>query len=142
MDTNGDLHTGNSAEPWIEFLDDEIVNADPDTPEHDLPKIFRQALLSENESSPSETAKQIDTYYQETYLPSDPLLRFQDDKGMSGFLNSIYDLVFELATVIPYHHHLQNVLVEFIAALRKLPPKQCKIWDVRGLFHRETNYSY
>ncbi|KAI0384667.1 hypothetical protein F5Y04DRAFT_247527 [Hypomontagnella monticulosa] len=124
-DSCADSHS----QPWVEFLDNIAENYGPSNPQKDVLDILRQTLFSSEEPSPIAAAQQIDTYYQETYLLCDPLMRFQEDKGMGGFLHCLYESVFDLVLRIPYNHTSQDILVEFIAELRRLPPKQLKIWN-------------
>jgi hypothetical protein len=57
-------------------------------------------------------------------------MRFEDDKGMGGFLDRLYDLIYDLARLIPFNNSLQDVLIQLIMELRNLPPKPFKIWNV------------
>lgn len=120
-----------AATPWIQCLD-EILQENPDSSEARISKILRQMLSSslQDDFTPAEAARQIDDYYQNNYLPSDPLMKFQDDKGMGGFLSGLYEMVFDLARAIPHDDELQNCLVQFLIELTKLPTKEVKIWGV------------
>ncbi|KAI2616247.1 hypothetical protein GGR54DRAFT_641672 [Hypoxylon sp. NC1633] len=97
---------------------------------HQLSKIIKHILRSGKESSPAETVLKIDSCYEETYSPSDPLLRFQDDRALVYYLYYLYVLIFEVVLSIPHNHDLQDVLVEVLVELRKLPPKHVEIWNV------------
>ncbi|EFQ35691.1 hypothetical protein CGRA01v4_06066 [Colletotrichum graminicola] len=94
--------------PWIQFLDRE---------------------------SATEAAQQVDEYYHNSYLPSDPFSKFQADKGTAGFLNTLYELVFDLARVVPYDHDLQQLLVHFLVELVKLPTREVTIWNEKCLVY-------
>ena len=115
------LDDGNDSEfPWIE----------PGEPlEKDLALILG-GLRSANAAA-AEVACQIQDYYRNTYLLSDSLMKLEDDKGLGGFLYRLFELIFALARHIPYNHRLQDVLVQFIIRLRKLPPKEVETWNVR-----------
>lgn len=130
MEINRDTRAADSDQPWVVFLDGEI--ADP-TSDQELAQVLKRAFLSDEESAPAQAAQQIDALYEKEFLPSDPLMRFQDDKGMAGFLNNLYWFVTELALVIPYNHSGQDILVNILVELRKLPTKQFKIWNVCAL---------
>ena len=133
METTGNLYKGRNdgTQRWMEYLDGEMATTEADPVTHCLAQIIRDTLLSTDESRAAGAAHRIDAYYQDEYLPSDPFLKFSDDKGMAGFLNSLYGLVFDVARLIPYRDALQDTLIQVIVELRKLPPKPCKIWDVR-----------
>ena len=62
-------------------------------------------------------------------------MRFYDDKGMESFLWALYQVIFDLARLIPYNDLKQTALVQLILELRKLPPKQFKIWKVQSPHH-------
>ncbi|KAI1480612.1 hypothetical protein K445DRAFT_318632 [Daldinia sp. EC12] len=137
MGTVRDLRAGRSNQPWIDFLDNEIATADPQTTRHAIAKIFRRSLFSTRGCLPSDAALQLDTYYQETYLPSNPELKDQDDKGMVAFLAGLYGLVVDLMFYIPYHHGLQYTLIDFLYELRHLPPKEIKFEGETCLIYEE-----
>ena len=130
MVMNRDLRAARSGHPWVEFLDNEIASSDSQTVRSGLLKIFRRTIFAARPSLPSDTAQQIDTYYQETYLVANPALKDQDDKGMTEFLTRLYGVVFDLVLVIPYHHGLQYSLIDFLFELRHLPERQVKIGNV------------
>lgn len=130
MEKNTDSRTDSPSPPWIEFLDNVAEYYDPSNPQPNVLTILRQSLFSSKDPSATIAAQQVDTYYQERYLSLDPLMPYQEDKGMGSFLHCLYESVFDLALRIPYNDDSQDVLVEFIAELRKLPPKQLKIWGV------------
>jgi hypothetical protein len=61
-------------------------------------------------------------------------MRFQDDQGIGGFLNTFYKVVFTLARLIPYNDSSkQEKLIRLILELRKSPPRSFKIWQVRKM---------
>ena len=120
-----------SQEPWFAYLEEEIVSCGEGTFECDLDNIMKDFLISKCDPAAPETALRIVTYYWENYLPSDPLMKFEDDKGIAGFLNHLYELVFAMARLIPYNDSRQDMLVQLILELRKLPAKPFKIWNVR-----------
>jgi hypothetical protein len=119
---------------WVAYLDEEIAFNDEDTLDHYLATIIKDLLLVNNYTAVADVARQIDAYYSGEFLRSDPLLKFQDDKGMEIFLSILYRLVFDLAELISYKDSRQDTLVELILELRKLPPKQLKIWKVCCVF--------
>ncbi|KAK1969656.1 hypothetical protein LY78DRAFT_653834 [Colletotrichum sublineola] len=123
------------ATPWIQFLDRELSQSTPENVENGLCQIFRHLFTSPNASAATEAAQQVDGYYRDVYLPSDPFLKFLDDKGTAGFLNTLYELVFDLARVVPYDHELQQLLVQFLIELVKLPTREVKIWDRKCLVY-------
>ncbi|KAI1471939.1 uncharacterized protein F4812DRAFT_416084 [Daldinia caldariorum] len=116
-----------SNQPWIEFLDNEIANGDPQTPRHAMAKIFRRSLFSARGCLPSDAALQLDSYYHDTYLPAHPDLKDEDDKGMVAFLSGLYGVVVDLMFLIPYHHGLQYTVIDLLYELRNLPPKEIKV---------------
>ncbi|KAI0854027.1 hypothetical protein F5Y00DRAFT_224325 [Daldinia vernicosa] len=127
MGTIRDLRAGRSNQPWVDFLDNEIATTDSQTARHAIVKIFRRSLFSARGCLPSDAALQIDTYYEETYLASNPALKDQDDKGMIEFLTGLYGVVSDLVLIIPYHHGLQYAIIDLLFELRHLPSRQIKI---------------
>lgn len=75
-----------------------------------------------------EAARRIDADYQDVFLPSDPLLRGQDDKGMAGYLYRLYDLVLSVARLLDCDDVRQDALVQLLGELRELPPRAFRIW--------------
>ena len=65
-------------------------------------------------------------------------MRLQDDKGMGGYLNSLYEMVFDLARAIPYNHDLQKQLLQFLHELTQLPTRNVKIWNVGDVSRGNT----
>ncbi|WYZ36950.1 hypothetical protein EsH8_II_000456 [Colletotrichum jinshuiense] len=136
--TNTTDHTAESiapVAPWIQHLDEELSQSQPDVLGNGLCLILRRLVLSTNDSAATDAAQQVDEYYCDHYLPSDPLLKLEDDKGMEAFLNTLYGLVFELACLVPYNHDLQQLLVNFVIELVKLPAKKVKIWNEECLVY-------
>jgi hypothetical protein len=116
---------------WVAYLDEEIADCEEDTPDYGLATIFKDMLLTSDHRVVADVARRIDAYYAVEFWPFlDPLAKFTEDKGMAGYLNAVYSLVFDLARLIPYKDSRQDMLVELILELRKLPPKPFKIWGV------------
>ncbi|KAI9772821.1 MAG: hypothetical protein M1840_008703 [Geoglossum simile] len=137
METTGNLYQGRDSgtQPWTGYLDGEMPATEADSVAHCLVQIIRDTSLSTDESRAAGAARRIDTYYRDEYLSSDPLLKFSDNKGMASFLNSLYELVFDVARLIPYRDAEQDNLIRVIVELRKLPPKAYKIWDEDALVY-------
>ncbi|KAI0131105.1 hypothetical protein F4814DRAFT_404825 [Daldinia grandis] len=127
MGTIRDLRADRPSQPWVDFLDNEIATTDSQTARHAIVKIFRRSLFLARGCLPSDAALQIDTYYEEIYLASNPALKDQDDKGMVEFLTGLYGVVSDLVLIIPYHHGLQYAIIDLLFELRNLPPRQIKI---------------
>lgn len=121
--------------PWIAYLDKEASYWGEGMCESVLAIMLKDLLLSDSDSTAADTARLIDNYYEQEFLPSDPLMKFLDDKGIGGFLTTFYELVFNLARLIPYNNSNQEKLVQLILELRKLPPRQLKIWEVCKAFY-------
>ncbi|KAH8589746.1 hypothetical protein B0O99DRAFT_676542 [Bisporella sp. PMI_857] len=115
--------------PWLLFLEEEI-NASEGPVARDIGAILRSFLLSPSESTAMDTARLVNASYWEKLLLSDPLIRFQDDKGMGGFLNCLWELVFDIARRVSYNDPTQDYFIQFILELRKPLPKHFKIWEV------------
>ncbi|KAJ9155244.1 hypothetical protein NKR23_g2103 [Pleurostoma richardsiae] len=81
--------------PWIAFLDRTAEQSSPRGLDEGFCEIFRRLLLSADVSATAEAALQVDEFYRDTYLPSDPLMRFEDDKGMAEFLATLWESVFD-----------------------------------------------
>jgi len=127
---NNSISTSTSKLSWLLFLEEEINASEEGLVVRDMGTVLRSFLLSPSETTAADTARLINASYWEKLLPSDPLMRFKDDKGMGGFLNCLWELVFDIAKRISYNDPTQDYLIQFILELRKLPPKQFKIWDV------------
>ena len=144
MEEMSQPHEGNvnSEQPWIAFLDAQVAASDLYPVEYSLFKLLRSVLLSTDQAAIAEAAQHIDSYYHDEYLPYDPLMRFEDDKGVGGFLNSLYELIYDLARLIPFNNSQQDVLIQLIVELRNLPPKPFKIWNVCLSMPLAENYTY
>lgn len=119
-----------SNEPWTAQFDKELNDWTAEGVENAFAVVLKDFLLSDGDPTAAETAHEIDDLYTQEYLPSDPLLKFSDDQGMEGFLGDFYQIFFTLARLIPYDNSKQDRLIQVILELRKLPPKQFKIWKV------------
>ena len=99
-----------------------------------LPSIFLHLLAAWTEgnhaAAAEEAARRIHADYCDVYLPSDPLMKGLDDKGMAGFLSRLYELVFSQVRLVGYDDARQDALVETLLELRKLPPQSLRIWGV------------
>lgn len=119
---------GTEQSEWLTYLDDEIAS-DESGIAGDMAREIRTLLLPDGDTAVRDTALRIDALY-DKHLTSDPLLKSHEDKGMEGFLGSLYVLIFELALFLPYKDDTQDTLVQLLLELRKLPPKTFKIWGV------------
>ncbi|KAF2493455.1 hypothetical protein BU16DRAFT_619781 [Lophium mytilinum] len=90
---------------------------------------FDEFLLSDSDCAAADASRKSSAYYDKEYLPSDPLLKYQDDLGMAGFLNGFYEVVLRLVQLIPYKSSKQNSIIELLSELRQLSPKEVKIWE-------------
>ncbi|RYP66230.1 hypothetical protein DL769_006074 [Monosporascus sp. CRB-8-3] len=134
MSSNESTSQSTTKEPWLAFIDNEFdIEGDPTRV--DLLTILRDALLSVDEAAAKDAAHRIDSYYSDTFFSSDPLVKFEEDKGMASFLNTLWDAVFDLAELLPFDDPKQDRLVEVILELRKLPPKSFKIWQSNCLVY-------
>ena len=116
---------------WIAYIEEEIAEEDDDLFTF-LANSIKDLLLSKSETAARDTAVAIDTYYEEEYFASDSLLRFEEDKGMTGFLLDLWEIVFPLAKVVSYKDDAQIKLVNLILELQKLPTRTHKIYKVCG----------
>ena len=125
---------GIDQEPWIVVFDEERNLSDESTHEAALGNIVKDFLLSDDKDAMApNTAQRIQNYYDQEYLLTDPLLKFEDDQGMGEFLSVFYNIILLLARLIPYDNPTQQKLLLLVLELRKLPPKSFKIWQVRQL---------
>ncbi|ROV90384.1 hypothetical protein VPNG_10017 [Cytospora leucostoma] len=122
-------------ELWRHELTREILE-DADEVESHVPSILLHLLATYPGDDPEaareaarEAAFRIDGDYRDVYLPSDPLLQGQDDKGMAGFLDRLYDLMLRIARLVKYDDIRQHALIQCLGELRKLPPKAFRIWN-------------
>lgn len=128
--------TANTTEkkPWLTQFDDEISEKGEGSCEFFFAEILKDFLiLPEGDSTTlaANTAREIVDFQEKYFLPSDPLMRFQDDQGWGVFLWAFYETVFTLARLIPYHDNCKHdKLVRLMLELRKLPPRTISIWQV------------
>jgi len=128
---NGEASSQTTNLPWLLWLDEEIKGAIEEDYTNGLCVALKDFLLSTSDTAAADTALRVDALYKETLLDGDPLLKFQDDKGISGFLNTLWEIFFEVAKRVPYSDSEQHKLLQFINELRKLSPKPFNIWKVR-----------
>lgn len=122
-------------EPWRGELAREIAEDAADGDASQVPSILLDLLTAfpcDGPEAAREAARRIDADYRDVYLPSDPLLKGQDDKGMAPFLSYLYELVQSVATFIDWDDARQDALVQLVGELRKLPPRAVRIYDVSG----------
>jgi hypothetical protein len=122
--------SSSTREPWIVYHDEDIEESGEEPSEDDLAEIMKRLLLSTSENAAAEAARGFDQYYSQHFLPSDPLMKFSDDKGMETYLWGLYQLIFDMGRLISYKDTKQTNLVQLLVELRKLPPKTFKIWGV------------
>ena len=126
---------GNTAmeQPWISYLNDITAGREAisrDRTSKSLAKILLDTLLSTAESRAADGAHRIDSCFRDD-AASNPLLGILEGKGMNPCLHELYTLVFDTACLIPYLDPIQDILVQLIVELHKLPPKPRTISDVR-----------
>jgi hypothetical protein len=114
---------------WIAKVDEELIDSDG-TCEAVLAEIIKDFLFSDGRSTASNTARRINSFYQNDYLLWDPLMRYEEDKGMVEFLTGFYEVICIFARLVPYNSPFQEQLVRLNLELRKLPPTKVKIWEV------------
>ncbi|RYP12531.1 hypothetical protein DL765_007267 [Monosporascus sp. GIB2] len=125
MSSDGSSSQSTTKKPWLAFIDNEF-DIEGYSTRVELLIILRDTLLSIDEAAAKDGAHRIDSYYSDTFLSFDPLVKFAEDKGMAGFLNELWDAVFDLAELLPFDDPKQDRLVAVILELRKLPPKSFK----------------
>lgn len=99
-----------------------------------LPSIFLDLFTTyrdeDCQTATHNVTRRINAEYWDVYLPSDSLIKSQEDKGMAEFLSRLNNLVFGLALLIGYDDPRQDALLQVLVELRKLPPKPFKVWRV------------
>lgn len=129
----GHVDDATATEPWREELTREISEDAAGGVASQVSSILLDLLTTFPEHGPEaarEAARRIDADYGDAYLPSDPLLKGADDRGMTMFLERLYGLILSVVTFIDCDDARQDALVQLVAELRKLPPKAFKIMDV------------
>jgi hypothetical protein len=87
--TTSEAGSATEKEPWLTQFDNEITDLGEGTSEYVLATMLKDFLLLSNSDSTNiaaDTARRIDNFQQQEYLPSDTLMRFQDDQGIGGFV--------------------------------------------------------
>ena len=131
MNTSLTMSNGANADNgWITLFDEETSDWGEGTCEHALSVMLKDYLVSDGDSIAVDTARRLHGFYEQDYLISDPLMKFEVDQGMGGFLSSFYEIIFTLARLIPYNCSEQDKLVRLLLELRQLPPRQFKLWKV------------
>ncbi|KAH0555662.1 hypothetical protein GP486_006395 [Trichoglossum hirsutum] len=92
--------------------------------EHSIALLLHNYLLSD--VILEATANKIDDAC-EKFFQYDPLLKFEDDKGMGSFFSGFYNVLFTLAKHIPYGSERQNDLAKVLSELRMLPLRAVRI---------------
>lgn len=113
----------------IAYLDTEISEAYEGDEIYELAKILRR-FIAKDGVTPQEAAQQIDSYYEDDLLPSQPILQREKARGMVNLLGALDDLICDLGSVLHYDDVRQDDLIQLILELRKLPPRQVVIGNV------------
>lgn len=121
--------TSISRDAGLAYLDEEISESYEGAGTYELAKILKR-LLAENDITPQEAAHQIDAFYEDDFLPSQPTFQKEKAKGMINFLGVLDELICGLGRVLHYNDARQDALIQLILELRKLPPRQVEIWEV------------
>ena len=116
--------------PWIAKLNKYVDDMEDVDCEQMFAVILKDYLLCNGAIEVADTARQIDSSYEERVLPPNPLMKFEDDEGMGGFLTAFWNAIFEIARIIPFDNSHQDQLVQVITELRKLPVKEFNIYHV------------
>lgn len=124
--------TSDNKSSWLTWIGDEIAQCAKHDEDDHIPRILKDLLL--DKIDPGQAAQKLDDYYWNTYLPSDPLMKYTEDKGAPTYLTSVYEYICDTARQLPYNDCLQDKMVQVIVELRKLPPKPFKIWGVSVSF--------
>lgn len=114
-------------ESWESKLKKDIADYE-DVFEHGLALTIEQFLCSE--ITAVDAVKKIDEVYEEL-SQADPLMKYEDDKGMAGFLWGFYDVVINFASLVPHDNECQDRLIQLLQELMRQPTKKAKIWKVR-----------
>lgn len=85
--------------------------------------IFRDFLVSGSATAAREAAELIDKAFADGWLPQKSMLQHGDDGGLADFVHLVYNLVFELASLLPYDTPEHERLFELLMELRRLPPR-------------------
>ncbi|RAO74256.1 uncharacterized protein BHQ10_010268 [Talaromyces amestolkiae] len=112
----------------IAYLEEEISEAYEGDETYELAYILKR-LIAEDGITPQGAAQQIDSYYEDDLLPSQPILQKEKAKGMINLLGALDDLICGLGSVLHYNDVRQDALIQLILELRKLPPRQVVIGD-------------
>lgn len=134
--TDNPRNTPAENEGWLAYLDEEIKNIDADSPvRNDLQSILKKLFLSDcGTQNVADAARQIDSYYCNSYLNLYPVEKFNEGK-IEHYLSTLYESIFALARSIGYEASRHDILIQLIQELRKLPVKPCMIWGVSSTSH-------
>ena len=127
-----------SQDAGIAYLDEQISESYEGAETYELANILKH-LLAENGITPQETAQQIDSFYEDEFLPSQPIFQKEKAKGMITLLGALDELLCNLGRVLRYDDVRQDALIQVILELRKLPTRQVEIWGVSKTTSRRVS---
>ncbi|KAK2758637.1 hypothetical protein FQN54_003327 [Arachnomyces sp. PD_36] len=117
-------------EKVLAFIDKQIEICNDESPSvsHIL-KILKKLLVSDCSTADIvNAANEIESYRSEEFPRKFPLLvKFEKDKGMEYFLESLYSSIFDVAGALKHDDPRHDAMVQVICELHKLPPKSFKI---------------
>ncbi|PCG90858.1 Protein of unknown function DUF3632 [Penicillium occitanis (nom. inval.)] len=116
-----------SRDAGIAYLDEQISESYEGDETYELANILKH-LLAENGITPQETAQQIDSFYEDKFVPSQPIFQKEKSIGMINLLGALDELLCNLGRVLRYDDVRQDALIQVILELRKLPTRQVEIW--------------
>lgn len=93
-------------------------------------EIFQDLLVSDSATAARDAAKLIDKAFADGWLPQKSMLQHAGDGGLADFVHLVYNLIFELAPLLPYDAPEHERLFELLMELRRLPPRTFKLSEV------------
>lgn len=121
-------------EPWTIQLDVELSRWGEGTCQDLFALILKDFLLFQIATPPVvDTARRVDDFYEQEYLPADPLIQVKDDRGMGWIPQQLFTKLSSLSQGSSRTYNSsedQGKLVRLLLTLRGLPARQFKIWNV------------
>lgn len=129
-----------TTEPWREYIDEEIDYDKEAGDPMQMPLILRDMISSfpeDGQAAAEAAARRINADYWENYLPSDPLLKGRDDKGVEDFLGRLCHLSFHMGRLLRYDDTRQDAIVQLFLELRKLPQQRFQVYEVDSIIYHD-----
>ncbi|KAK2753931.1 hypothetical protein FQN54_007290 [Arachnomyces sp. PD_36] len=125
------MSTETNKERWLALLEEEYFCLKKDTVEFDVATMLKDMLLSVDlNNAVHTTAQQLNTYYWERNNAKGPFFSWGNmEETFPDFVSFLYDIIVRLTPLISYNDPRQDVILQLVLELRRLPPNPVKAWN-------------